>query len=419
MFVVFMFGKILEYRKKILKVKDKERINVFLNLEPKEQASLIFLFSNKIKKFFLEKLPKENIINMFHFLAPDDITDLLQLLKKRKQKILLNDVEKEIKEKIEFLLRFNPKTAAGIMSLDYIIVDLNMTMEDIGKEIKIHEKRTGRVPVVLVKEDNKIIGELPWHNLAISEEVNRNFVKRLPKLRYDANKEKLFLVFKAHPHSRVIVLDKDDSVLGIIYSDDIINLIEEHMNESIYKFAGVEKEEDVLDGFMSKVKHRYKWLIVNLGTAFLAAFIVSLFGSTIAKYVLLAVYMPIVAGMGGNAATQTMAVSIRGLALKEVSWINAKKVIFNEVVAGFINGFINGVILALVAIFLNQNPLLGLILFLALIINLIIAGFVGAIIPIFLKSIGKDPATISTIIITTFTDVFGFFIFLGLATLIL
>ena len=205
----------------------------------------------------------------------------------------------------------------------------------------------------------------------------------------------------------------------MIYSDDILQIIGKETARNLRHFAGVSEEEDVFDPILTKVKNRYRWLIINLGTAFLAAAVVGLFEKTIAVFTLLAVYMPIVAGMGGNAGTQTLAVMVRGIALNEIRWKNAKKAIVNEMGAGGINGIINGILVACVAILLNKSPLLGFIVAVAMVLNLIIAGFFGAVVPLIMKRMGKDPASSATIFITTATDVFGFFAFLGLATILL
>ena len=215
------------------------------------------------------------------------------------------------------------------------------------------------------------------------------------------------------------MLDDDDSILGIIYSDDILKIIEKKSADNLYGFAGVSEEEDIYDSPLTKVKNRYKWLLINLVTAFLAAAVVSLFQDTISAFVLLAVYMPIVAGMGGNAGTQTLAVVVRGLALKEIELKTAKKAIINEIIAGAINGAINGILVALVAWLWNGSFMLGIIVFIAMIVNLIVAGLFGAVIPLALKAIGKDPASSATVFITTATDVCGFFVFLGLASILL
>ena len=183
------------------------------------------------------------------------------------------------------------------------------------------------------------------------------------------------------------MLDHDESVLGIIHSRDIIGLLDKHAMRDLYGFAGVDKEESALDSMFTKVRYRYKWLIINLGTAFLAAAVVGLFEPTIAQVTLLAVYMPIVAGMGGNAGTQTLAVAIRGLVMKEVSLKTSRGLILNEMGAGAVNGLINGVIVALIATVFNKSPIFGLVIGIAMIINLITAGFFGAIVPLIMKTL--------------------------------
>jgi magnesium transporter len=175
----------------------------------------------------------------------------------------------------------------------------------------------------------------------------------------------------------------------------------------------------VLDSALVKVKHRTHWLIINLATAFLAASVVGIFEDIISSMVILAAYLPIVAGMGGNAATQTLAVTVRGLAMKEITSSNAKSIIFNESVAGVVNGTVTGLLAAGVAVWWNKTPLLGLVIGLAMVTNLFVAGFFGTLIPLVMQKLGKDPASSATIFITTCTDVFGFLAFLGLATVLI
>lgn len=177
--------------------------------------------------------------------------------------------------------------------------------------------------------------------------------------------------------------------------------------------------ESVLDGPLSKVRHRYEWLIINLRAAFLAAGAVGFFEDTIAAFTLLAVYVPVVAGMGGNAGTQSMAVTERGIAFGQISLSTGGRAVFNEIVAGAANGLITGVLVAIIASVFNRSPLLGLVLGVSMVLNLVIAGFFGTAIPLVLDRVGKDPATSATIFITTATDVLGFFIFLGLAQAVL
>jgi len=398
----------------------KRRISIFREIPINDQGFILLSLPKKLQREIMNKLSDRELVELLDYLDPDEATDLLRNIGKRSKKIL-KKLGREIREKVEFLLKFDPRTAAGLMSLDYVEVEKNITFEQISKIIQKHEKRTGKFPTILVVQDGFLVGELPAHTLAIGKRNEKigKYVKKVPSIEYDKNEREIVAVFKKHPHNKIVVLDKDNSILGIIYSDDILKLIEKQSANNLRQFAGVSEEEDVLDPALTKVKNRYKWLMINLVTAFLAASVVSLFQGTISKYVLLAVYMPIVAGMGGNAGTQTLAVVVRGLALKEIELKTGKRVITNEIIAGGINGIINGTLVAAIAILWNKTPILGLIIGLAMMINLIIAGFFGAIIPLIMKKLRKDPASSATIFITAATDVFGFLSFLGLATIML
>ena len=215
------------------------------------------------------------------------------------------------------------------------------------------------------------------------------------------------------------MLNDAGDVLGIIYSDEVLKLIQQREASSLYDFAGISQEESVTDSAKRKIQNRYRWLIINLGTAFLAAGTIGLFEETLQKYVLLAIYMPIVAGMGGNAATQTLAVLVRGISLKQIELKTAWRPLRNEIGASLANGLINGVLVAAVVIIFNHDVRIAIILALAMIINLIVAAFFGTIVPLIMSRLGKDPAASATIFITTATDVLGFLAFLGLATAIL
>lgn len=399
----------------------ENKMSIFREIPANQQGYILFHLTKAFRHEIIDGLKPKEIKKLIHYLDPDEMTDLLQLIHTRKRKKIIKTLGREIKEKVEFLLDFNPKTAAGMMSLDYITVSKNQTFDQVSRIIHKHEKRTGKFPAILVVEDGFLLGELMGYKFAThdgKEKIDKYFHK-IPHVKYNAPESEIVAKFKKHPHNKIVVIDEDDSIMGAIYSDDILRIIEEKPMSGLSEFAGINEEEDILDSALSKVRYRYKWLIINLGTAFMAASIVSLFESTIQAFVLLAIYMPIVAGMGGNAGTQTLAVTVRGIALKEIKLSTARKVIINEVIAGGINGLINGVIVALIAIFWNQSPLLGLVLGVAMFINLMIAGFFGTVIPLLMKQLGKDPAASATIFITTATDVFGFFVFLGLASLIL
>ena len=270
-------------------------------------------------------------------------------------------------------------------------------------------------------KEGQLAGFLPGHELGLAakSEVIGKYIKKIPSISYAATHRDVVKQFQNHPHSKVVVLNDKKEVVGIIYSDDMLNLLSESSASSLYNFAGIHQEESITDSATSKVKNRYRWLIINLGTTFLAAFTISMFQDTLDKYVLLAIYMPIVAGMGGNAATQTLAVQVRGISLQQINMKTAWRTLKNELGAGFINGLINGLLVAIIVMIFNQDIKIAVILALAMIINLLVASIFGTIVPLIMKKLGKDPATSATIFITTATDVLGFLAFLGLATLIL
>ncbi len=218
------------------------------------------------------------------------------------------------------------------------------------------------------------------------------------------------------------MLDDDGSVLGVVRADDVLTVAEAAAGETLYEFTGVVEAESVLDSPGTKVRRRYRWLILNLATAFLAAAVVGLFESTITAVAILAAYMPVVAGMGGNAGTQAMAVTVRGISLGQVSLATGRQVVATEVVAGGVNGLITGGLVAVVAVAFSFGEFgiqLGAVIGVSMVANLVIAGFFGAVTPLVLDRLGYDPATSATIFITTATDVLGFLVFLGLARLVL
>tara|TARA_Y100000034_G_scaffold135016_1_gene205338 strand:+ start:244 stop:1497 length:1254 start_codon:yes stop_codon:yes gene_type:complete len=400
--------------------KRKHRTETFRKINQNKQGFILLNLTTILQKEILHNLEDQEIVNLLEFLDPDKAIDILHNLNKERKDQVVDNLNKTIKDKVEFLLKFNPKTAAGMMSLEYLEISKGITFGKVSLLIKKHEKRTGKFPAILVIENGFLMGEVPGESLVLhgkSEKID-NYVKKVPHIKYNKSEREVNNLLKKNPHNKIVVLDDNESILGIIYSVDILQVIQKKSN-SLYDFAGVSDEEDILDPPQEKVRHRYKWLILNLGTTFLAASVVGLFQETISSFILLAIYMPIIAGMGGNAGTQTLAVVIRGLALKEIELKTSKKVIINEVLAGIMNGLINGILVAAIAILWSKNPLFGLIIGLSIVINLIVAAFFGVIIPLTMKKLGKDPASSATIFITTATDVFGFLVFLGLARLIL
>lgn len=399
----------------------EERHEVFKSLTTEEQANLLLALTHHIRRDLLVHMSENDLVTLLEKLDPDDATDMLQLLGKHKRQKVLEHLSYELRDMVSQLLEFDPDTAAGLMNVDYIQVDINDEVATVAKKFKLHEKRTGRPPIILAIKDEKLAGFLPGHELGFSRpgEKIAKYIKHIRTINHSASHDEVIDLFKSHPHSKVVVINDNGDVVGIIYSDDVLKLLQEQESSSLYDFAGVSAEENVSDNTKRKVKFRYKWLIINLATAFLAAFTVGIFEETITRNVLLAVYMPIVAGMGGNAATQTLAVVVRGIALRQIDLKNAYGTLKNELGAGFVNGVINGFIVALVVLMKDNEPAIALVLALAMVINLLVAALFGTIVPLVMQRLRKDPASSATIFITTATDVLGFLAFLGLATVIL
>lgn len=400
--------------------KDK-RTELFLASPPDKRVELLRSVTKSVRKDILQRIPEEDVVMVLESMDPDEATDTLQLMsKKRREKVLLL-VSQGLKDSLSTLLEFDAETAAGLMTLDYIQTDVNDSVSEVAHKFRQHETRTGRPPVILALKDGHLAGFLPGHELgfAAKSELIGKYVKRIPSISYAASHKDVEQAFKAHPHAKIAVLNDSGDVVGIIYSDDMLKLLQESEASSLYNFAGISQEESVTDTAKMKVNNRYRWLIINLATGFLAAFTIGLFEDTLNAYVLLAIYMPIVAGMGGNAATQTLAVQVRGISLKQIELKTAWKTLRNELGAGLINGLINGVLVAAVVILVNHDYKIAFILGIAMVINLLVAAFFGTLVPLIMAKLGKDPAASATIFITTATDVLGFLAFLGLATVVL
>jgi magnesium transporter len=394
----------------------------FEDLPQKRKRKIFFNLTDVIQQSLVADMSREQLRAFVHGLDPDEGTDVLELTDERTRESVLQQLDDNRREKIGFLLEFDPESAAGLMDLNYVTITSNTSFPDVAERVRRYEDRTGRFPTVFVTDGTELLGELPGPTLAMTERESERvteYVHEVPYIRYDRPDADVLEVFRANRESTVAVLDESNTILGVIHADDLLTLIEEEANETLYEFTGVAEEESVLDSPLAKVRSRYKWLIINLGTAFMAAAVVGLFESTIAALAVLAAYMPVVAGMGGNAGTQAMAVTVRGISLDQVSLATGTRVIINEIVAGAANGFITGVLVAVIATVFNQSPLLGLVIGISMVLNLIIAGFFGALIPLVLDQLGQDPATSATIFITTATDVLGFFAFLGLAQVVL
>jgi len=235
----------------------------------------------------------------------------------------------------------------------------------------------------------------------------------------DADQEEVAEVVRRYDLLAVPVTDVDRHMLGVITVDDVIDVITEEATEDMYHLAGLSEEDRVFSPAHHSIRKRLPWMLVNLGTCFVAAWVVGLFERTIEQVVALAVFMPVVAGMGGNGGTQALTVITRSIALGEIEFSSGVRAAAKELFVGLTIGSVTGVVSAGVAAFWMGSPALSVALFLAMILTMAVAGLLGAAVPLLLKAVRQDPALGSGVIVTTFTDVFAFLSFLGIATLFL
>lgn len=309
----------------------------------------------------------------------------------------------------------------SLINFNYLFLSCALTIGEAADIIDEHYDETGKYPELLVHEDGVLIGEVLFSALVRQRNASpiKKFVRPVTTIPYHSDIPTITETLVGANTKKVIVLDRDKSVLGIIYADTVRPLFGGLPAESLYDFAGVDTSEKPFDPISHKVKSRYRWLILNLVTCFLAGSVVLTFQGTLDTFTILSVYIPIIAGMGGNAATQSFAITIRGLTLGTVSLQNSMPVLIREAGAGALNGLIIGSIVAVISTIWNGSPLLGIVVGMALVCAHIVAAIAGTMVPLVMKNIGKDPASTSSIFITTATDVLGLLFLLGFATLFL
>lgn len=392
----------------------------FSMLPPEKQAEVALAINDDSKKRIFSRLSDLVIARFLHFNDEDDATDILQHLSHTRRVSILKHMRDNKRVKIEKLLKFGSETAGGLMDLNFVLVQPTFTFREVIEKVRLYVDGKRHMPQVIVTsaagEPVGFIADrvllFPPQKVTVEDQM-----QSLPTVSHTMDREQVMQVMSRLRSEVLCVVDEDKQVLGIIHLRDLMKVAQAEATEDVYRFAGVDVEEHALDSAFSKVKRRYNWLLINLITAFLASFVISFFEDTISKFAILAVYMPIVAGQGGNTGTQALAVVVRGLALGDIGWSKAKKVIFKEAIAGSLNGIITGSVAAIAAYLFGAPPILGFCLAAAMIINLTVAGLFGSLIPFVLKRFNVDPAVASTVFVTTATDICGFLVFLGLGSI--
>lgn len=353
-------------------------------------------------------------------LESDDLIDLLHTLPEPLLSKVTESIGIQEKRRLESALSYDDNTAGGLMSLDVLTVRADVSLDVVLRYLR----KRGSMPratdnLIVVDRNDHFQGILPLAVLltknphAMVSEVMDFSMSGIP---YQMPASEVALLFEQRDMISAPVVAEDGKLLGRITVDDVVDVIREEADHSLMSMAGLDEEQDMFSPVVTSAKRRVVWLGVNLLTAFLVSSVINLFEATLDQIVALAVLMPIVASMGGTAGNQTLTLVIRGLALRQISSINAIRLFRKEVAVGAVNGTLLAVVVACIAGIWFQSVSIGLLLGCAMIINLVCAALAGASIPLVLQKIGIDPALAGGVLLTTITDVVGFMAFLGLAT---
>ncbi len=404
---------------------DKSRLAVFTLLVERHGRLAMEALSElgpEAAASLLAERPAEEIARLVQEIPSDDAAVLIDNLPDDLSGAVLEVMRQQEPSEVEDLLVYADQTAGRIMNPHVFALAEDMTAgEAIGA---LQASRDVEMVFYLYVVDSRrhLVGVVSLRRLLLvapTTPLERIMTTDLISAQVDTDQEEAARQVASYNLLAIPVVDDENKLVGVITVDDVIDVIKDEATEDIYRLAGVAGDDTVFMPARESLRKRMPWLIVNLATAFLAASVVKVFQDTISQVVALAVFMPIVAGMGGNAATQTLTVIVRGLALGELTWANSRRALVKEGLVGLGNGTVLGLLAAGGAWLLQGDPVLGGILGLAMIINLFVASIAGTLIPLGLRALKVDPALASSVFITTLTDVFGFLSFLGLGSLFL
>ena len=371
----------------------------------------------EILKKFSENKQKKILGEM----SSDELTDLVGVLDEEEIKDVLKKINEEDRKDVYKLLSYEPDTAGGIMATEFVSIRENKTIE---KTLKYLQKEAPDAEsayyLYVINKENVLKGVVSLRDIVcndfdtkISEITNTNVIS----VPYYMDQEEVASKFEKYGFMTMPVVDENNKILGIVTVDDIVEVMQEETTEDIHRLGGVDEEEKVDGSLRDSVKSRLPWLIVNLITAILAASVVGAFEGTISQVVTLATFMPSVAGMGGNAGTHSLTIVVRGIALGELDKDHGMRIFIKELLVGLVTGIVIGAIIAVLGFIWERNFVFGIVIGVAMILNMMVATMSGFIVPVILKKLKVDPALASAVFVTTVTDVLGFFFFLGLATM--
>jgi magnesium transporter len=391
-------------------------------LNPEDSADILEELSDEDAIEVAERLDAGDLSRIINEMEPDEAADLLGDMQPDKVAFALSSIEDA--EDILPLLDYHDDTAGGIMTSAEVVLHKDITTSEALGHLRssIPEAEIAYY-LYVVDDDIRLVGVISLLQIVVAssqtcidEIMNPDVISVIA----DTDQEDTARLMARYDLLALPVVDREDHLLGVITHDDMVAVLEEEETEDIYRLGGVPDDRITTSASPSAaLRARLPWLVLNLGTAMLSAVVLSLFEETIAQLAVLAVFFPIVAGVSGSAGTQTMTITVRGLALGEIIPKDGLGAILRELLIGIINGLVIGALVALIALFWKGTPILGLVVGIATLLNLIAAGFAGVIIPLSMTIIKLDPALASPVLVTTLTDTLGYFIYLSIATVLL
>ena len=397
-----------------LNLDDREsliKLNQF-NIEPTVFVEL----NESVQSEIIAFLSSESIVSILKNLESDDAIKILENVDEKEKNNILSSLPPKDRFALLESLSYPEDTAARIMQREFTAIPSNwsvgQTIDYLRENKELPEEF---LEIFIVDEEFKPIGTVPSSKVLRTPRDNKMvsiMAESQLLIPVDMDKEEVGNLFENYNLSSAAVIDKNNKLVGMITYDDVLTVLKEETEEDALRLAGV-GDEEITDGVFTKTKRRFNWLLLNLFTAFLATYCISLFGATIEQMVVLAFLMPIVASMGGNAGMQTLAVTVRSLATKDLTKNNFSKNVFKEFNIGILNGVIFAVISSLIVQFWFNDIQLSMIISISMVLTMIVAGLFGILIPVTLKKMNIDPAISSSVFVTTITDVIGFVSFLG------
>ena len=402
-------------------VPGKEREELWDLIDAELEGDVLAHMQDAVRAEFLEHMRPDEVIDATKDLEADDVADILQDLPEDIAGTILQSMDEQNRQRLSSILTYPENTAGGLMNVDVVAIRADVPLDVVTRYLRL----LGEIPektdnIMVVDRDNKYLGVLPLTELLIRDLETKvsQWVEEEPYVLVDTPTTEVAKTFEQRDLLSAAVVDDKGFLLGRITVDDVVDVIQKEAEQAVRSMAGL-SDEEMFSPIIASTKRRAVWLGINLLTAFLGAWVIGRFEDTIQQLVALAVLMPVVAGMGGIAGSQTLTIAIRGIALGQIAKTNVKPLLIKELSIGILNGIFWSCVVAIVVILWFGKLSLGVIIGASMIINLIIAALAGATIPIILKRYGIDPAIAGGVILTTVTDVVGFVTFLGLATIFL